>query len=143
MGPRANEAGEGILHAGEVDLKSGFAGLCAVREDIQNHFLSVDGQNAGQLFPIALLRWRQFVVENNHIDLAFLHKIRNLLGFTGPHQIAGMNLTVVDKLAVDDRDAKRVDKFFEFFQQTGCLGSGRHEYRHRAAGPVRPFWVFL
>ena len=81
MGPCANQARERIFHARQIHLQASFHRLRSLRKDIQDHFLAVDHQHPGELFPVPLLRGSEFVIEDDHIRLGFLGDAREFLRF--------------------------------------------------------------
>ena len=70
------------------------------------------------VFPVALLRWAQVVVEDEHIALVFLREVDDLLRLARADQIARMIFAMRDELPLDDRDAERVDQLLQFLEQT-------------------------
>ena len=144
MRPGADETGQRILHAGEIDLQPRLSRVRPLGENVQNHLLAVDHEDAGEFFPIPLLRGGEFVVENDHIRSELLGAGSDLLGLAGAHQKPRMVFAVVDQFATDDRDAERVDEFRKFIKQAVRLGAlfitseGPDEQ-----GALDHLWLFL
>ena len=116
--PGPDEPGEGILHAGEIDLQASLAGVSAFGENVENHLLAVDHEDGGEFFPIPLLGGGEFVVENDDIRAEGLCAVGDFLRLARAHQEPRVVLAVVDEFAADDRDAECVDEFGKFLEQT-------------------------
>ncbi len=121
MAPCAHQPRERILHARKIDLQPRLAGLRPFAENIEDDLLAVDDQHAGDLFPVALLAGGQFVVENDHVDLLFLHQRGDFVRLARAEQELGIILPVVDEHALHHGNAERVHQFFKFLQQTRCF----------------------
>ena len=115
--PRARQSRQRIFHARQIDLDARFARLRARAENIENDFLPVDHRHAGELLPVALLRRAQLIVENEHVALELLREIDDLLRLARADQIARMLFAMMHQHPLDDRNAERVDQFFQFLEQ--------------------------
>jgi hypothetical protein len=117
VGPHAGESGEGVFHAGEVDLEAGFAGVGAQVEDIEDDFLAIDGGEIGFFFPGALLGGGEFVVEDDAIAVEFFGELHGFVGFAFAHEVSLVG--VADEVAdgFDDADVEGFDEFAEFFEE--------------------------
>ena len=80
MAPHPRQARKGVLHAGEFDLEACLFGLGALGENIEDDFLAVDHAEVGQLFPLALLRRSQPVVDHDHVALVGAGQLDELVG---------------------------------------------------------------
>lgn len=81
VGPGAFEAGEGVGETSELDLDAGFAGLGALGEDVEDDFVAVDDGEFGEVFPVALLGWGEFVIEDEEVGVDFFCVVEDFLGF--------------------------------------------------------------
>jgi hypothetical protein len=115
--PGAGEARERILHPREIDLDARLAGVGAGAEDIEDDFLPVGDGNAGELFPIALLRRAELVIENEDVALELFRAIDDLLRFAGADEITRVVFAIGDEFAADNRDAEGIDEFGQFLEQ--------------------------
>ena len=90
----------------------------------------------GEFFPVALLAGRQFIVENDDVELLLLRPRHDFLRLARADEIARMLLAMMHEHAVDDRHAQSVHEFLEFFEQAGrfgaCVGLGVSADEQRA-----------
>ena len=126
MAPRAGEAGQRILHAGEGNLEDGLAGLRAVGEDLENDLLAIDDGEFGEFFPVALLGGGQGLVEHDHVAALGLGEVDQFFGLAAAEEGGGGGDAELNQFGADDRE-------FEIFDQLGELGQelGPFTLRHR------------
>ena len=118
MGPRAREAGQRILHAGQCDLQHRLAGLGAVGENFQDDFLPVDDREAGLLLPVALLGGREFLVEHDDVGAIGLGQRDELSGLAAADEKLGLlPVAQVDERGTGDGDAEILDELDELGEQ--------------------------
>ena len=116
--PEALEAGELLLEFGEFDLQHGFLGLRARDEDVQDDFLAVDGVQAeGVFLPIALLRRREFVVEDDEAALLVVRQFGDFLHLAGADEVPRAFFTDTGDERAADLDAEVLDEFVELVQE--------------------------
>ena len=87
-------------------------------ENIENDLLPIGHGHAGELFPVALLRWTQLVVEDEDVALELLRRSTISWALPEPIKITRVVFAVINKLPLDNRDAESGDEFFEFLEQT-------------------------
>ena len=142
--PRPHESRQRILHSGQINLQPSLPRLRPLGEDVQNHLLPVDHKHTGEFLPVSLLRWREFVVEDDHIGLRLLGQGSDLLRFSRAHQITGMRFAMVHKLPGNDRDAKGVDQLRKLIEQARRLRlAGISAIRSHEHSPLDHLWFFF
>ena len=80
-GPHSRQAREQILQLRQLDLQSAFAAAGALRENIENQLRAIEHFARKQIFQIASLRRRKFVVENDRSHLLILERFLDQFGF--------------------------------------------------------------
>ena len=117
VAPHACEAGEGVLHAGELDLQPGFAGFRALRKDIEDDLFAVDHTDVGSCFPLALLGGGELVVEDDAVAVVGFGEFDDFGGFAGAAEELAVHRAGLGEDLVDDADAEGVDEFFELLEE--------------------------
>jgi len=124
VGPRAGEPRQRILHARECDLEHGFAGLGAIGKDFEDDFLPIDDGEAGHLFPVALLRGRERLIEHDHVRAVGLGLFAEFLGLAAAEQQRRRGPAEIDELGIGDREAEILDELSQLQKQFGALTIG-------------------
>ena len=111
VAPHPRQAGKGVLHAGELDLEAGLFGLGALGENIEDDFLAVDHAEVGQLFPLALLRRSQPVVDHDHVALVGAGQLDELVGLPCAAEEFFVHLAAAIEHRLDHLDTERFHQF--------------------------------
>ena len=130
VGPGAGEAGQGILHAGERDLQHGLAGVRAVGEYLEDDLLAVDDGQAGEFLPVALLRGREVLVEDDDVGAVGLGEVGEFLGLAAAEEQGGGGRAEVDEGGADDVDAEILDQLLELAKELVRLAGGHRVGLH-------------
>jgi hypothetical protein len=69
----------------QFDLQLAFAGSRVTRKDVENELRAVDHPPLNDLFDVALLRWTEIVIEQQHIGIDGSGCARNFLKLAGTH----------------------------------------------------------
>ncbi len=117
--PHPGEAGEGVLHAGELDLEAGLFGAGAHGEDIEDDFLAIDDADAGVCFPGALLAGGELVIEDDGVAAEVLGFGDEFLAFSGAGEIAFVGVADEGEGAAADADAEGFYECGEFIEEGG------------------------
>jgi len=121
MGPRARQAREGILHSGEGNLEGGLAGVSAIGENFQNDFLAIDHGEAGEILPVALLRGREGLIENDDVGAIGLGLFDEFLGLAGAEKEGGGGAAKIDEFGTCDGEAEIFNELGELKEEFGAL----------------------
>ena len=127
MCPTPFQTREGVVGLCELDLQCRLIGLCMGGEDVENNLLSVDDGERGHLFPIALLRWREKVIEDDDFRFCVFGELCDFLCLSFADEQPWIGLADFDDLRADDFQTERVRQFGEFVD----------EFR----GDFRLFWL--
>ena len=123
MRPEALEARQHLLQRGELDLEHGLTCLRAGDEDIEDDLLAVDGAQLGVLLPVALLRGRELVVEDDQAAFLVAGQLGDLLELAGADERARVLLAELGDDLAADLDADVADELMELIEQhLGFLG---------------------
>jgi hypothetical protein len=86
----AGEAREHIFQLREFHLQTSFGRAGAMGEYIEDQLSAVDDLDVNCVFEIALLRWRELVVDNQDIGLMRFRKFFQLPDFSLAEQSSGV-----------------------------------------------------
>lgn len=88
--PAAHQASRQMAQLRQLNLQLTFMGTRPLGEDIQNQPGAIDDAALAQTFQVALLRWRQRVVEQHDGGLGFSDGLGNFLRLAFADKIFGM-----------------------------------------------------
>ena len=117
VAPHPRKSRQRVLHAGELNLQAGFFGLRAFGEDIENHLLAIDHAEVGEFFPLALLRRREAVVDDDHIAIMRAGEAHDFIRLAGAAEQLFMHVATAGEHRIDDLDAQRLDQLAQLFEQ--------------------------
>jgi len=111
VAPKASEPGEEVLELGELDLKFAFFGAGPLGENVQDERGAVQDLAVEYFFEVATLSGREFVVEDNSVDVLFATVPSELVGFAGADECAGDGCLQFLGAVANDFGASRTGKF--------------------------------
>ena len=117
MAPHAGQSGQGILHAGEFDLQAGFTGGCTLGKNVEYDLLAVDDADVAESFPLALLRGRQAIVDDDDVAFVGTGQLDDLSGLAGAAEELLLHLAAAREDLLLDADAQGGDQFAELLEQ--------------------------
>ena len=108
----------------------------SVREDLEDDFLTINHREPGELLPVALLRWREGLVEHDHVRPIRLGLLGQFLRLARAEQKRRRRLAQVHQGLTGDGQAQVLDQFGQFAQQFRALSRshvrGLHAHEERA-----------
>ena len=90
--PAANEPRLGVRKLRQFDLQVAFVSAGAIGEDVQDQFRARHHPAAQAFFEIALLGWRELVIEDHNAAFGALDGGFQFLDFAAAHEPARMRL---------------------------------------------------
>ena len=131
VGPRAGQAGQRILHAGQRDLQHRLAGARPVGENLQDDLLPVDDSEAGFLLPVALLGGGKFLVEDDDVGAVSLGRGDQLGGLATADEKLGLQAVAqVDERGARDGQVEVLDELVQLREQLRALAGGHVRCLH-------------
>ena len=115
--PHAGHAGQGILHAGELDLQPGFARLGALGKDVEDDLLTVDHTEVGGALPLALLGRGKLVVEDDAVALVGLCELDDLGGLAGAAEELLVHRARLREDLLNDADSQGRHQLLKLLEQ--------------------------
>src|SRR5947207_10524879 len=79
--PHPGQSRQQILQLRQLNLQTAFAAPSALRENVENELGAIEHFTRKQVFKIASLRRRKFVVENDRSDFSILKRMLDRFGF--------------------------------------------------------------
>ncbi len=101
----------------QLNLQAAFAAACALRKNIENELGAVEHFAREQIFEIAALCGRKFVVENHGSDLLNLQRIFDRFCFTFADVIRRGRLLQFLGDGIDDFRASGIRQLGQFFER--------------------------
>src|SRR5206468_12078614 len=109
-----------VLQLRELHLKLALARPRAAREDVENELRAIDNLGVETFFEVAQLRWRQFVVEDDHIDAELITGNGERGDLAAAEKCRGVGFGTLLQDAQNDRGAGRGSQTRQFIE--GMLG---------------------
>ena len=117
MIPHSRQARQQILQLRQLDLQPAFAAASALRENVENQLGAIEHLAREQIFQIASLRRRKFVVENDRSDVLILERFLDHLGFAFADVIRRGRFLQFLRDGIDDFRAGRAGQLAQFFHR--------------------------
>jgi hypothetical protein len=102
VGPGPDQPALLVVEVGQFDLEHALAGGSALAEDFEDQRCAVEHLGAGFLLEIALLDRRKRGVDDQQIDIIFLHPAGKVLDVAAADEGGGFDLAYLDDLGEDD-----------------------------------------
>ena len=94
--------GSKMLQLREFDLQFAFAGARALREDVENQRGAIEHLALENLFQVAALRGREFIVEDDRIDVVLFAILREFCRFACADERGGERAIQFLRAVADD-----------------------------------------
>ena len=117
VSPHPCESRQRVLHPCEFDLQACFLRLRAFGENIENHLLAIDHAEVGEFFPLALLRGRETIVDDDHIAVMRASEAHDFIGLAGAAEQFLVHVAAAGEHRIDHLDAQRLDQLAELLKQ--------------------------
>ena len=101
----------------QLDLQSALATARALRENVENQLRAIENFAGEQIFQIASLRGREFVVKNDRGDVSILERFLDQLRFAAADVIGRCRLLQFLRDGIDHFRSSRAGELAQLFHR--------------------------
>src|SRR5690606_1618503 len=88
--PHTRQAGREVLQLRELDLQLAFMALRPQGKDVKDQSDTINNPSSKNAFQVALLRWRQCMIEKNDVGLRLFDQQRDFVDLPRPDKQCGI-----------------------------------------------------
>jgi len=117
--PPSDEAAREMAQLSELDFQFAFVASRTLGKNIEDERVSVEHTQPDQFFEVALLTWRQRMVDQDDLSAAIDRHLTNFFGLTAANEITWIGALATPRHRGRSTDPRRLGELREFFEIFG------------------------